>query len=65
MVIFILYVLAASRSTSFIPHFLIFFFFHFPFLAGYIGQMSLPEGMQSVSFQDCWGVTGKAELEDE
>jgi hypothetical protein len=52
---------AASRSTSFIPHFSFSFFFQSPFFAGDIGQMNLPVGMQSVNFKDCDGLTGTAE----
>ena len=52
--------LAASRSTSFIPHFLI-LLLPFSLLAGDIGQLDLPVGMQSVNFRDCSGVTGTAE----
>ena len=36
-------------------------FFHSPFLAADIGQMNLPEGMQSVNFRDCGGLTGTAD----
>jgi hypothetical protein len=59
------HVLAASRTRSSFLVFSFSFFFHFPFLAGDIGQMNLPEGVQSVSFYDCKGITGTAELEDE
>jgi hypothetical protein len=54
--------LAASRSTSFIPHFLLFFPLPFFLLAGDIGQMNLPVGMKDLDLG--WTkVTGKAESE--
>jgi hypothetical protein len=37
------------------------FSFHSSFLAGDIGQMKLPVGMQSVNFSYCRGLEGKAE----
>jgi hypothetical protein len=49
--------LATSRSASFIPRFLI-FFLPFFLLAGDIGQMNLPVGMQSVNFEECSGLKG-------
>jgi hypothetical protein len=48
--------------TPFIPHLILFFsFFRFPFLAGDIGQMNLPVGMQTVNFMFCERLTGTAE----
>ena len=49
--------LAASRSTSFLPHFILFPLFAFP-PAGDVGKIVLPEGMQSVDFTLCKGLTG-------
>jgi hypothetical protein len=46
------------------PSFLVFSFsfsFHSSFLAGDIGQMNLPVGMQSVNFEYCERITGTAE----
>jgi hypothetical protein len=54
--------LAASRSASFIPRFLIFFPIPFFLLAGDIGQMNLPVGMQEVNFCECSGITGTADI---
>ena len=49
---------AVSRSTSFVPHFLIFFLLPFSPFAGDMGQMNLPVGMQSVNFLECENLTG-------
>jgi hypothetical protein len=52
------------RPAALASSFLIFSFsfsFHSPFLAGDIGQMNLPVGMQSVDFSYCCGLEGKAE----
>jgi len=57
-------VLQFLRPAAVRPSFLIFSFsfsFHSSFLAGDIGQMNLPEGMQSVNFRSCAGITGTAE----
>ena len=40
------------------PHFINFF----SFLAGDIGQMNLPVGMQFVNFEECSGLTGTADI---
>ena len=47
-----------AAVTSFIPHFLIPFSSIFFSIAGDIGQMNLPEGMQAVNFEECRGLTG-------
>jgi hypothetical protein len=52
------------RPAARVSLFLIFsfsFFFHSFFLAGDIGQLNLPVGMQSVDFEYCEGITGTAE----
>ena len=53
------------RPAAARPSFLIFSFsfsFHSPFLAGDIGQMNPPVGMQTVNFSCCNNITGTAEL---
>jgi hypothetical protein len=48
-----------SRTCLLNPHFLLFpFAFSF---AGAVDKIVLPEGMQSVSFYGCEGITGTAE----
>ena len=61
MIIFISYELAASRTCFLIPHFLLFPFFAFTF-AGEVDKIVLPEGMQSVNFEECEGLAGTAKL---
>jgi hypothetical protein len=51
---------AASRNRLLIPHFILFPLFAFP-SAGAVDKIVLPEGMQSVNFWYCTGITGKAE----
>ena len=62
-----IYLIRFGGQPQNVPHFSFshFFFFHSPFLAGDIGQMNLPEGMQTVDFMCCSGLTGTAELGDE
>jgi hypothetical protein len=55
MVIFILYVLAASRTRFLIPHLILFPLFAFP-PAGAVDKIVLPEGMQEVNFSMCSGI---------
>ena len=50
---------AAHASSFLIPYFILFPLFAFPF-AGDVGKLVLPEGMQSVNFQDCGRLTGTA-----
>jgi hypothetical protein len=56
--------LAASRTRFLIPHFLLSLLFAFP-SAGAVDKLVLPEGMQTVDFYFCTGLTGTADLEDE
>ena len=50
-----------SRTLFLIPHFLLFpLFVAFP-SAGAVDKIVFPEGMQSVTFQSCKGLTGTAE----
>jgi hypothetical protein len=56
--------LAASRTRFLIPHLIPFPLFAFS-SAGAVDKIVLPEGMQSVNFWYCTGITGTAELEDE
>ena len=51
----------ASRTRFLIHHFLLFPLFAFP-SAGAVDKMVFPEGMQSVNFDLCDGLTGTAEL---
>ena len=51
-----------ARASSFLIF--IFTLFAFP-PAGEVDKIALPEGMQSVDFRDCSGLTGTAGLEDE
>ena len=51
----------ASRTRFLIPHFILFPLFAFP-SAGAVDKIVLPEGMQSVNFQYCRGITGTAVL---
>ena len=51
---------AASRTTSFIPYCIPFPHFAFP-SAGAVDKIVFPEGMQSVNFFNCQGLTGTAE----
>jgi hypothetical protein len=51
--------LAASRTRLLIPHFILFSLFAFP-PAGDVDKIVLPEGMQSVNFSMCEGLTGTA-----
>jgi hypothetical protein len=53
----------ASRRRFLLPHFILFPLFAFPF-AGAVDKIVLPEGMQSVNFQECFRLTGTAELKD-
>ena len=53
--------LRSSRTRFLIPHFLLFPLFAFP-SAGDIDKIVFPEGMQSVNFQSCKGLTGMADL---
>jgi hypothetical protein len=52
--------LSASRTRFLNPHFILFPLFAFP-PAGDVGEIVLPEGMQSVNFAYCEGITGTAE----
>jgi hypothetical protein len=72
---FPIWVKAASRTRFLIPIFqphssphsslfILFPLFAFPF-AGAVDKIVLPEGMQTVSFSCCDGLTGTAELDDE
>ena len=49
----------ASRNRFLIPHFILFPRFAFP-PEGDVGKIVLPEGMKSVDFYDCSGLTGTA-----
>ena len=49
----------ASRTRFVIPHFILLPLFAFP-SAGAVDKLVLPEGMQSVDFQSCTGLTGTA-----
>ena len=60
MVIFINYLEAISRTCFLIPHFILFPLFAFP-PAGAVDKIVLPEGMQSVDFYGCEGLTGTAD----
>ena len=51
---------AASRTRFLLPHFILFPLFAF-FSAGAVDKLVLPEGMQTVSFYQCTGITGTAE----
>jgi hypothetical protein len=54
------------RPAARVPHSSLYPFpslFAFP-SAGEVDKIVLPEGMQSVSFEDCSGITGKAEILD-
>ena len=51
---------ASSRTRFLIPHFLPFPLVAFP-SAGDVGKIVLPEGMQTVSFERCDGLTGTAD----
>ena len=59
---FIIYLIRfeASRTRILIPNFLLSPLFAFP-SAGDVGKIVLPEGMQSVNFLGCEGLTGTAE----
>ena len=51
-----------GQPTRFlIPHFLLFSLFAFT-SAGAVDKIVFPEGMQSVNFGYCYGLTGTAEL---
>ena len=50
----------ASRTRFLIPHFILFLLFAFP-SAGAVDKVELPDGMQSVNFAGCEGLTGTAE----
>jgi hypothetical protein len=56
--------LAASRPYFLIPHFILFSLYAFP-SSGAVDKIVLPQGMQSVNFYRCTGITGTAELEDD
>ena len=60
MVIIIKHVLAAQPHSLLIPHFIFFPLFAFP-PAGAVDKIALPEGMQSVNFAGCQGITGTAD----
>ena len=49
----------SSRTRFLIPHFLLFPLFAF-LSAGAVDKIELPEGMQSVNFGYCKGITGTA-----
>jgi hypothetical protein len=53
-----------SRTRFLIPHFVIFPLFAF-LPAGAVDKIVLPEGMLSVNFGWCSGLSGTAEFEDE
>jgi hypothetical protein len=53
---------AVSRTRLLIPHFILFRLFAFP-PAGAVDKIVLPEGMQSVNFSYCKGITGTAEIQ--
>jgi hypothetical protein len=53
-----------SRTLFLIPHFILLPLFAFP-PTGDVDKLVLPEGMQSVDFECCEGITGTDELEDE
>ena len=59
-----LIVFSASRKRFLLPHFLLssmlFLLFAFP-SAGAVDKLVLPDGMQSVDFRYCKGLTGTAE----
>ena len=55
------YLVRLSRTGFLIPHFILFSLFAFPF-AGAVDKIVLPEGMQTVDFSGCSGLTGTAEL---
>jgi hypothetical protein len=53
--------LRLSRTRFLIPHFLL--FPRFAFLsAGAVDKIVLPEGMKSVNFGQCEGITGTSEI---
>ena len=52
---------AASRTRFLIPHFILTPLFAFP-PAGDVDKIVLPEGMQTVNFSFCKGLTGTAEV---
>ena len=52
---------SASRTRLLLPHLILFPLFAFPF-AGAVDKIVLPEGMQTVDFSYCQGLTGPAEL---
>ena len=58
--IFILYVLRPA-ARFLIPHFILFPLFALPF-AGAVDKIVLPDGMQSVNFVSCHGLTGTESL---
>ena len=51
---------SASRTRFLIPHIILFPLFAVP-PAGDVGKIVLPEGMQTVSFERCTGLTGTAD----
>ena len=57
--IYLIRFLAVQRTRFLIPHFIYFILFAFPF-AGAVDKIVLPEGMQSVDFSYCNGLTGTA-----
>jgi hypothetical protein len=55
--------LAASRTRFLIPHIILFALAPFAFPpAGDVDKIVLPEGMQTVNFSFCKGLTGTAEV---
>ena len=53
--------LLISRTRFLIPHFFLYPLFAFP-SAGAVDKIVFPEGMQTVDFSYCFGLTGTAEL---
>ena len=51
----------ASRTRFLLPHFILFLSLTFP-SAGAVDKLVLPDGMQSVDFSYCEGLSGTAEL---
>ena len=54
---------AASRTRFLIPHFIHLLLFAFS-TAGAVDKIVLPEGMQTVNFERCTGLTGTADFKD-
>ena len=52
---------ASSRTRLLLSHLILFPLFAFPF-AGSVDKIVFPEGMQTVNFYGCTGLTGKAEV---